>query len=450
MLVRLVVENFLSIAEQRTFDMLPNDKLGKLRHHVQDAGGVDLLKLGVLYGANAAGKSTVFKAMATLKALVSGQESWVMYAHTRHRFNEDNGEPITLGVEFLVGERAFLYAVQLREGIVAAEELYRSGLGGKDELIFRRTSGNGKNQLELPALDGLGQPTSEVKQFIEKNTIHANQAVLASLAAFEGPQYKNIKIAFTWFTNTLQLISPSQYAIGLAQRIDQDPDFGKFVKETLKSSHLGISDVVIEKLTLNEFFGRDDANKASEIRAKFEANPDGILPAYTSSGQEVSIVMENDKPVVKMLVIRKGDRSNVKDFSSVEESDGTQRLLDFLPAFYIVARSPTVFFIDEIERSLHPLLIHKLLEKFSLDEHTRGQLIMTTHESNLLDQDILRRDEIWFVEKDMFGATDLYSLNKFREHNTIDIRKGYLNGRYGGIPFLGKLDTLNWHEHDTV
>lgn len=76
-----------------------------------------------------------------------------------------------------------------------------------------------------------------------------------------------------------------------------------------------------------------------------------------------------------------------------------------------------------------------------------GQLIFTTHESNLLDQELFRQDEIWFAEKNQDGATDLYSLSDFKEHKTIDIRKGYLTGRYGSIPFLGNLKDLNWHEY---
>ena len=79
--------------------------------------------------------------------------------------------------------------------------------------------------------------------------------------------------------------------------------------------------------------------------------------------------------------------------------------------------------------------------------HTQGQLIFSTHESNLLDQDIFRPDEIWFAEKNKEGATEVYALSEFKEHHTIDIRKGYLNGRYGGIPFLGNLKDLNWEKY---
>ena len=145
--------------------------------------------------------------------------------------------------------------------------------------------------------------------------------------------------------------------------------------------------------------------------------------------------------------MEKKDKSVLFDLD--EESDGTVRLLDFVPAFRSVISKQKVFVIDEIERSIHPLLIKELVQKFSLDPNSKGQLIFSTHESNLLDQKIFRQDEIWFAEKNKDGSTDLYSLNDFKEHKTIDIQKGYLNGRYGSIPFLGNLQDLNWHDYDT-
>ena len=102
-----------------------------------------------------------------------------------------------------------------------------------------------------------------------------------------------------------------------------------------------------------------------------------------------------------------------------------------------------VYFIDEIDRSLHPILVKTFLESF-LKSCSGGhrQVIVTTHESNLLDLDLLRRDEIWFVEKDQEGATRLYSLLDFKVRNDLEIRKHYLQGRFGAIPFLGDIDGL--------
>jgi len=140
-------------------------------------------------------------------------------------------------------------------------------------------------------------------------------------------------------------------------------------------------------------------------------------------------------------------KMEARKFTSAEESDGTLRLMDYLPALFKVINTSEVYLVDEIERSIHPVLIKELIKKFSHDNSTKGQLIFTTHESNLLDQDIFRPDEIWFAEKKKEGSTELYPLSEFKEHHTIDIRKGYLNGRYGAIPFLGNLRDLNWEKY---
>ena len=106
-----------------------------------------------------------------------------------------------------------------------------------------------------------------------------------------------------------------------------------------------------------------------------------------------------------------------------------------------------MFIIDEIERSLHPSLIKQLVETLLKTEDLKGQLIFTTHESNLLDLTVLRSDEIWFMEKDpQTGASDCYSLTSFKPRVDLDIEKGYLNGRFGAIPFLGNLRNLTLND----
>jgi hypothetical protein len=129
-------------------------------------------------------------------------------------------------------------------------------------------------------------------------------------------------------------------------------------------------------------------------------------------------------------------------FGFAEESDGTRRLLHLLPALYHLRSKPHVLFIDEIDRSLHPLLSRQFLGFFlSSCSGCPSQLILTTHETHLLDLDILRRDEIWFAEK-KDGETRMYSLADFKIRPDLQVRKGYLNGRFGAIPFLGDFSKL--------
>nr|MCU0447848.1 AAA family ATPase [Microscillaceae bacterium] len=130
-------------------------------------------------------------------------------------------------------------------------------------------------------------------------------------------------------------------------------------------------------------------------------------------------------------------------FEVEDESDGTQRLFDLIPVLINLVNKECVFLVDELDRSLHANLARTLIEVFLKNsQDVDSQLIATTHESHLLDLDLLRRDEIWFVEKNKAGESKLYSLEEFQPRYDKEIRKDYLVGRYGAIPFIGNVDNL--------
>jgi len=126
-----------------------------------------------------------------------------------------------------------------------------------------------------------------------------------------------------------------------------------------------------------------------------------------------------------------------------EESDGTQRLMNLMPALYHLKNSCKVYVIDEMDRSLHPLLSHSIL-KFFVETCPGGcqQLIVTSHETHLLDQELLRRDEIWFAEKDEHQQTQLSSLSEFGVRKDLKLERGYLQGRFGGVPIIHGMDRV--------
>ena len=138
-------------------------------------------------------------------------------------------------------------------------------------------------------------------------------------------------------------------------------------------------------------------------------------------------------------------------FELSDESDGTRRLLNLMPALHRLHTDATVFFIDEIDRSLHPNLVWEFIHYFlKSSNRTRAQVIVTTHESSLLDLELLRRDEIWFAEKDSMSATRLYGLTDFNVRKDLEIRKHYLSGRFGAVPFLGDVERLLADEAHTA
>lgn len=143
--------------------------------------------------------------------------------------------------------------------------------------------------------------------------------------------------------------------------------------------------------------------------------------------------------------MHEGPKGQLTPFTIFQESDGTRRLLELVPAFFRAIFEPVPVIIDEIEQAIHPVMLRELVSKFSQNKQTKGQLIFTTHEAHLLDQEYLRQDEFWFVEKSPEGATSLTPLSDFKDvRYDLDLRKGYLLGRFGAIPFTGDLRQLNW------
>lgn len=450
MLIRFVLENVLSFGERKEFNMFPYTRLNTLMHHVYSVNDFNLLKMASIYGANGAGKSNLIKAIHLLKRLVTEKELLVNLKESQFKFHDQANQSQLLAIEFLQKDTAFYYGIETAEGIIQTEELYESGLGKKpDRLLFERKTSLGR-QTTARFMDEFEQDEKSqiLKQVLLEEFVHPDKPMLKILANRDNRFLKAVKKAYQWFEDTLHIITPEAKPTALVHYLDQDAHFKKYAEDLMRSFHIGITHLDTEKKEISDFFGEDNREEAERLIKQVENAPGQMIGLRTSGRDEKVVVKENDKVWVKSLkMAHRNEAGKPVWFDLAEESDGTIRMLDFVPAIEQILTAPKVYLIDEIERSIHPLLIKELLKKFSLDPATHGQLIFTTHESNLLDQAIFRQDEIWFVEKNAYGSSDLYTLSSFKEHKTIDIRKGYLTGRYGSIPFLANLSDLNWHEY---
>lgn len=403
-----------------------------------------------MYGANGAGKSNLIKSLAMLGGFVETGKMPVDFFSETFRFDkESRTKDVYLGVEFLKEGIPYYYGMTINQGIIIEEELQISGLNKKEDYtLFLRTDKVEEKQLELIfSKEVMEDKEASIFPFFLKNEIlERNQPVLFHMASRKNKVFDPFKTALKWFSDDLITVMPHARPSGLPILLEGDTTFYGFANNVMQSFNTGIKSIEVETIPVEDFFGEDDKLQAEKISVELKANP-GKLKPFVIGHEEIIFVWQNNKAVAKRIYFLHGTDGGEARFSAAEESDGTRRLLDYLPAFYAAIKAPRVFLIDEIERSIHPLLIKELINKFSQDEHTQGQLIFSTHESNLLNQDIFRLDEIWFAEKNKEGATEVYSLSEFKEHHTLDIRKGYLNGRYGGIPFLGNLKDLNWDKN---
>jgi AAA15 family ATPase/GTPase len=285
----------------------------------------------------------------------------------------------------------------------------------------------------------------------EKNRIRYEAAStrenLLFLTNSQERKVKQLEPIYEWFSDVLKIIFPDSKPLL--------PFFSQSVQNSL-SKFLESLDLGIKKITTNTIDLDDYKKIPSEIKDKIkkdfpyeEGEENAIfIPALKCIISQAKD--ETDKLMVLNLSPVRLDKENSEvKFEISEESDGTQRLIDLFPMLIHLSRGNAVYVIDEIERSLHSLLMKKLFDYFlnnSENKNSNSQLIATTHEVYLLDiKDIFRKDEIWFVEKDKYGQSLLYSLANTDVEN-LDLAAGYLHGRFGAIPFIRDLKSLGWRE----
>ncbi|WP_028298602.1 AAA family ATPase [Olivibacter sitiensis] len=449
MIIRFIVKNLFSFKEYTEFNLLPG-RFKRLEHHVYSGDVIELLKLNAIYGANGSGKSNLIRSMSLLQDFVVTGEMPLEFITETFRFDRDSGNSdVYLGIEFIAEGTPYYYGLLINQGIVIEEELQISGLGKKEDIIlFIRRDTVEPGEIYLQFSEGINDDREAAlfPSFLKNEVLERNRPVLFYMKNRHNEVFAPFKKAVGWFENTMQAILPTSRPNRLALRFQENKAFHDFSIDIMRSFNTGIWDIQVETIPIEEFFGQDDRKQADRIIANLKAKPDKPI-SVRNNREEVVLLMENGKAVAKIITLTHQVEGGTAKFQLSEESDGTRRLMDFLPVFYSVVVEHKTYILDEIERSIHPVLIKELIKKFSHDGNTKGQLIFTTHESNLLDQEIFRPDEIWFAEKNSEGATQLHALSDFREHHTIDIRKGYLNGRYGAIPFLGNLQDLNWEQY---
>lgn len=446
-----MLRNIYSFGDEKEFNMIPAPRFTRLKGHKYQKPGIELLKLASFYGANGAGKSNLIHALEFLQDIVvTGDLPSPMKLRRMKHFHSPE-DPIVLAVEFINQDVPYIYAVEIGEQSVLKEELYISGLGKhEDELVFERsTKEGGKTVLQLSKGFLKSEEGRVLKGILENNLIKQNKTCLKILSELDNTLLVDTRRAYEWFKHKLVIITPNVRSRGLAHRLDVDEEFHKYAEQIVCSFSVGIKKLQTVKKPIAEFFGDDNKADMEVLLNRVAESPGTFLGLMNSDGEEIVVIEENGGVVVKQLKTEHATKDGrLVMFDLSEESDGSRRLMDYLPALKDLLTKDVTYFIDEIERSIHPLLIKEIIGKFSADDNTKGQLICTTHEANLLDQEIFRQDEIWFVEKDPSGSSDLYSLCDFKEHNTKDIRKGYLSGRYGSIPFLANLKDLNWDAYD--
>ena len=448
MLIRFTVSNFMSFKEETEFNMLPNKGNGSrlLPNHIKKTkSGVEVLKTAAIYGANGAGKSNLVKAIAFLKSIVIGDVEMLVPQSKRFRLDKTYlDKSSTFRIEYEYKDIHFDYAVEIFKGKIVEEWLYliNSVSKNKETLLFKRKNNNvefgeyfkNENEIEF----GI--------KFLKKQLKETETALNTCYLLFD--DNKILNLVFEAFEK-IHIVYPTSFNIGFTQSVLLGQKSIDFVEKMLSNSKTGIEKIVLSKIPVNDFFGIDDEilknNLIEQLENILEIGKATAL-VFQHKRQNFSLIKENQTYLVYVLCTKHENSDVIFDFD--EESDGTNRLFELAPALEeLIYEDDNTYIIDELERSLHPILAKQLLKLYSLNSKSKSQLIFTTHESHLLVDDLLRRDEIWFTEKRVDGSTDFYPLSDFNPRGDKVLERGYLQGRYGGIPFLGDFSQLITQEN---
>jgi AAA15 family ATPase/GTPase len=448
MLIRFSVENFKSFNDRQELVMIPAKRLQKNKEHVISLKKLSLLRSATIYGANASGKTNIIDAIRFAKFVITKKipiDANKMYCRVSP---ENKTKDSKFEFEIFKNNKYYAYgfSINLYQQIITTEWLYELVPNHPlENMLFERETKTKRMELgESVILDEIDDMRFKTyKLDFEDNT--------KSLFIKEMNRNKKInkesqltffRDVFDWFDEDLVTIFPDQPFTDF-EYFYGDGGNAK-INEIIELFDTGISKVKIEKITIVDLKNKIPSNLADEIIDAFkkkleESRDDGktMMSLRTNNAFYNIKGSKGEEPVITTIMLEHGNAFS--DFEFSEESDGTRRLFDLLDIL-ISNEKNKVYIIDELERSLHPKLTYKFIELFfELLEANNTQLIFTTHESTIMDQDLLRRDEIWFIERDKNNVSHLYSLDRFKERYDKKLSKAYLDGRYGAVPVFKKI-----------
>ena len=385
MLIQFTVENHRSIKDSAVVSFAASKDKSLEEYLIPLDAKKSLLPAVAIYGANAAGKSNVLHAMMTMREMIVGEASkvskgqklpWEPFGGTK--------TPTAFEIVYTYGGIRYAYGFSFDSKKIYTEYLYHWP-NGREALIFSRE--NEKYEFR----------ENVNEQVTLSNRTPDNKLYLVSSNDWNLPQTEN---AYKWFLEEMMVLMDEAPAASetIAKIVSGDDGKARILRELLLAD-LGISDVVIK-------------------------NPGGRTPLITTTHRIIN------------------EDGNIEHFQLLmdQESAGTQRFFARIGGWLQAIENGALLVVDEIEESLHLLLTRRLIEMVqdrTINTHG-AQLLFTTHDAMLLDLSFFRRDQIWFAEKDdKTCATQIYSLASFSPRKGENVRKGYLQGRFGAIPFIG-------------
>lgn len=435
MLIQVNVQNFKSFNELNSLNLIASNKLRKQKERLYESDTISLLKSTVIYGSNASGKSNFVEVLRFMKKCVMNQEIPIESYNWYCRNHEDNKEKISsFSVQLLLNEDCYEYGFDAILNTQTIKDEWIVDLNKKKILYQRNNDGkplNGLNlgredrmRMEIYLDDFLHNDKSLFLTEMNRNKIFDKDSELSV--------YHRI---YNWFVKDLNVVLPDMPLTKFSYYYDESTLSN--IKKIVRSFDTGIEDIEIKNMSEEQLQNKIGISLYKDVINELKKN-------VQKQGQELNLSMRSKKEFfnitmndnydleIKTLCFKHGQ--SMLDFEFCEESDGTKRVFDFLDIL-LNKNQNSVYVIDEMERSLHPNLFNRFIELLNeYQKQSNIQVIFTTHESSIMKQDLFRRDQIWFIERNKDNDSRIYSLDTFNERFDKKISKAYLDGRYGAIP----------------
>lgn len=446
MLAEFKVGNFLSFEEIQTFSM----EAGKVRSNIDRVytdRNFKLLKFMAIYGANASGKSNLVSAFDFAQTvIVKGVPSNCSNCYCR--LNDDNkNKPTHFEFTIKIGTEKYVYGFNLLldSASFITEYLKQFRYGKTYKTIFSRDISKGEYEVDSYFKDSA--INNRLKIYAEDIKNDSSILFLRLMNQNKDSLYaddsdiKIYKFLYDWFRYKLSVNNPTRPITNYSYLTDSE--MVSQISRLLSSFGTGVSEFVIAdvaeenvaakvpKIILQEV--KESLNEKNKINAENNIGGTPVAMLRLAENNSMFIIkMDGEKLQYKTLEFKHENTNAI--FSLEEESDGTIRLLDLIEVLLSKDNEKT-YIIDEINRRFHPLLTYKFVEEYLKLAPTRNiQLIVTTHESKLMDFKLLRKDEVGFIDKDEQGRSTIFSLDSFSERFDKKVCKAYFEGNYGAIP----------------
>ncbi len=428
MLINFTLENWRSFRKPAAFSMVASRE----KQHGERLARIDryklrLLPVAAIYGGNASGKTNFFAALNFARNLiVRGTRPDELIPVEAFRLDGESGQKATrFNFELLVDDTIYEYGFAVNQERVVEERLVEVRPTTEKELFVRNL-----DEISFdPALD-----KDQFLHFAFKGT-RDNQLFLTNAVQQKVETFKPV---YDWFKDNLVLVAPDSRFEPFEQFLQENSPLYSTMKKSLELLDTGVAELGGEEASFDSL----PLPEPLRNQLRSELKEGHTLRVMSPDHERFIFTRKNGEIVAKKLVTyHQNQNGSLVKFEMAQESDGTQRVIDLLPAFLEVAArdSAKVYVIDEVDRSLHTLLTRQLVQGYleACSPENRSQLLLTTHDVLLMDQDLLRRDEMWIAERDQEGGSSLLSFSEYKDvRNDKDIRKSYLQGRLGGVPRL--------------